>query len=253
MAKWSLAPIEGSTVEELKAALQQHVSDLSLIFGELEQIELQVKGQGGYTPTVSNTLDLQGNSVMNARPSRMDTEYITRKEAQDFSLYAKGGMHKARGRIQAMSGLTVTSAVAQDDALPLGQAEKMMAGAIPAGIITLWSGSATAVPTGWALCDGSSGTPDLRDRFLVGAGGAYAVGATGGAAALNLAHTHSDGTYATATPSATTTVDNNLALSTVAVASGTHTHDVTGASGTALSATQDIRPPFYSLAYIMKL
>lgn len=53
---------------------------------------------------------------------------------------------------------------------------------IPSGLISLWYGSIASIPTGWALCDGSSGTPDLRDRFVVGAGNAYTVNATGGAA-----------------------------------------------------------------------
>ena len=53
---------------------------------------------------------------------------------------------------------------------------------VPAGAITGWSGDVASIPAGWALCDGGNGTPDLRDRFLIGAGGAYAPGATGGAA-----------------------------------------------------------------------
>jgi hypothetical protein len=53
----------------------------------------------------------------------------------------------------------------------------------PAGGIIMWSGSIGSIPTGWLLCDGTSGTPDLRDRFVVGAGTTYAVAATGGAAA----------------------------------------------------------------------
>lgn len=55
----------------------------------------------------------------------------------------------------------------------------------PVGMITLWSGSIGSIPAGWALCNGSNGTPDLRDRFVVGAGSTYAVGATGGAATLS--------------------------------------------------------------------
>ena len=67
---------------------------------------------------------------------------------------------------------------------------------IPSGIITLWSGASDAVPTGWALCDGQNGTPDLRNRFIVGAGSTYAVGATGGSNTVTLttaqmpSHTH---------------------------------------------------------------
>src|SRR3990172_3920103 len=53
---------------------------------------------------------------------------------------------------------------------------------IPSGGIILWSGPADQIPSGWALCDGANGTPDLRDRFVVGAGGGYEIGATGGEA-----------------------------------------------------------------------
>lgn len=55
---------------------------------------------------------------------------------------------------------------------------------IPTGIISLWYGSIASVPSGWYLCDGGNGTPDLRDRFIVGAGSTYAVAATGGSASV---------------------------------------------------------------------
>jgi len=51
----------------------------------------------------------------------------------------------------------------------------------PPGIIIMWSGAIGAIPTGWTLCDGTNGTPDLRDRFVVCAGGVYSVGDSGGA------------------------------------------------------------------------
>jgi hypothetical protein len=63
--------------------------------------------------------------------------------------------------------------------------------AFPSGGIIIWSGSAVSIPGGWVLCDGLNGTPDLRDRFVVGAGSTYAVGATGGSAnAVLVSHTH---------------------------------------------------------------
>ena len=67
---------------------------------------------------------------------------------------------------------------------------------VPAGVILLWSGSIASIPSGWNLCDGTNGTPDLRNRFIVGAGSTYAVAATGGADSVTLdasqmpAHTH---------------------------------------------------------------
>lgn len=83
---------------------------------------------------------------------------------------------------------------------------------VPVGGIILWSGSVASIPSGWALCDGSSGTPDLRGRFVVGAGGAHSPDDTGGADSVDISHTHTSGTYATD--------------------SDGHTHDVTGTSAT---------------------
>ncbi len=65
---------------------------------------------------------------------------------------------------------------------------------IPIGFILLWSGSTGTIPTGYQICNGTNGTPDLRDRFVVGAGNSYAVGGTGGATSVTSggggAHTH---------------------------------------------------------------
>ena len=67
---------------------------------------------------------------------------------------------------------------------------------IPAGLISMWSGSIGSIPAGWYLCDGSNGTPNLTDRFVIGAGSSYAVNGTGGATSVTLvtanmpAHTH---------------------------------------------------------------
>jgi hypothetical protein len=87
--------------------------------------------------------------------------------------------------------------------------------AVPSGVITLWYGSIASIPSGWLLCNGSSGTPDLRDRFIVGAGSTYAVAATGGSANATLvSHTHT----------ATSTFTGS--------ALGTHTHTATDAGHT---------------------
>ena len=51
---------------------------------------------------------------------------------------------------------------------------------IPKGTILSWYGKSSNIPEGFALCDGTKGTPDLRNRFLVGAGSNYALGDTGG-------------------------------------------------------------------------
>lgn len=102
-----------------------------------------------------------------------------------------------------------------------------LAGLVPSGIITLWSGSIASVPAGWAFCNGTSGTPDLRDRFVVGAGSSYAVGATGGANTVTL--------DATMIPSHTHTI---TATGTSGNASADHTHSISG-SGTTSGHSND--------------
>lgn len=68
--------------------------------------------------------------------------------------------------------------------------------AMPSGGIIMWSGSIASVPTGWYLCDGNNGTPNLTNRFVVCAGGSYSVGSTGGASTHSMieaelaTHTH---------------------------------------------------------------
>jgi microcystin-dependent protein len=67
---------------------------------------------------------------------------------------------------------------------------------LPTGIIVMWNSTAASIPAGWQLCNGSNGTPDLRGQFIVGAGGSYAPGDSGGAASVTLSanampiHTH---------------------------------------------------------------
>ena len=65
------------------------------------------------------------------------------------------------------------------------------------GMIILWYGNTGNVPPGFALCDGNNGTPDLRNRFVVGAGDSYNPNDTGGTTSNTLTsdqlptHSHS--------------------------------------------------------------
>lgn len=59
-------------------------------------------------------------------------------------------------------------------------------GSIPSGGIIMWSGSIASIPAGWVICDGTNSTPDLRNRFVVGAGDVYAVAGTGGSDTVTL-------------------------------------------------------------------
>ena len=140
----------------------------------------------------------------------------------------------------------------------------------PTGGIILWSGSIAAIPSGWALCNGSNGTPDLRNRFIVGAGSTYAVAATGGSAdAIVVSHTHTatvtdpghrhSGIYTPAasigfsgTSSQYKTVDDQQNVSNSFTSTNTTGISVSNAS-TGSSGTNANLPPYYALAYIMKL
>jgi hypothetical protein len=143
-----------------------------------------------------------------------------------------------------------------------------VASSVPTGVIVMWSGNIASVPTGWSLCNGGNGTPDLRDRFIVGAGNVYAVAAVGGSAnAIVVDHTHSATSVVTdpghahsyTAPSGT---DNsgvsgsNVVDTTVSSTTGTANTGITVATtvtSTGSSATNANLPPYYALAYIMKL
>ena len=144
---------------------------------------------------------------------------------------------------------------------------------VPAGVILLWSGSIASIPSGWNLCDGTNGTPDLRNRFVVAAGDTYAVGATGGADSVTLdasqmpAHTHTgttstDGAHNHNVSVQAATIqdcqrdnsyfrgDGGLTTYTTTT-NGNHSHTFTTAS-TGGGGSHENRPPYYALAYIQK-
>ena len=122
---------------------------------------------------------------------------------------------------------------------------------VPAGCIVLWSGAASDIPAGWHLCDGTSGTPDLRDRFVIGAGSTYAPGATGGNAQITLtenqlpAHKH---TYSNAFGVISNYGMYNGGASVIESISSNSTDSGSAGSGSPV----DILPPYYALCYIMK-
>jgi hypothetical protein len=133
---------------------------------------------------------------------------------------------------------------------------------IPSGGIFLWSGSIGSIPAGYVLCNGSNGTPDLRNRFVVGAGSTYPVDAIGGAAdAVVVSHTHaatvSDPGHSHTISAAlnlgsggsgVNVLDGGSTRSTSAVGTGISVSNATaGVSGTNANL-----PPYYALCYIMK-
>ncbi|XOF35104.1 MAG: hypothetical protein ACL93V_07400 [Candidatus Electrothrix sp. YB6] len=152
---------------------------------------------------------------------------------------------------------------------------------MPKGGIIMWSGAADAIPPGWALCNGRNGTPDLRDRFIVGAGGAYPVQATGGEEAVALTednmpqHRHEitvskDGSHRHSTelvrhyrsflggggddcPLKNQQQDNrDQTCSSATSETGEHAHTAECRPAGA-GRPHENRPPYYALFFIMKL
>ncbi len=110
---------------------------------------------------------------------------------------------------------------------------------VPIGSIVAWNAPVSAIPRAWSLCDGSNGTPDLRGRIPVGAGGAYSPGNFGGDASHDHdftgdGHAHQLG-FGNDVNYAPFAVHNNLPAQSI-------------------SGTTDIdsnMPPYYALPYIM--
>lgn len=120
--------------------------------------------------------------------------------------------------------------------------------AIPSGVILLWSGSVASIPSGWALCNGSSGTPDLRNRFVVGAGSTYAVGDTGGSATSTLtsselpAHTHSLSASGTTSGQSAGHTHTFSGTTSSMSANASHTHGVSDPGHQHLQGPYNARP-----------
>lgn len=163
-------------------------------------------------------------------------------------------------------------------------------GTVPIGGIILWSGSVATIPDGYALCNGSNGTPDLRNKFILGAYSDNASVAypnvppnsTGGSAnAVLVAHNHGKGTLAAGNGgSHRHTFDafgdggNNNTVPAVRFDGGGsvsydtsthngHAHPISGStaikginaagnSSSTQTGTNANIPPYYSLAYIMR-
>jgi len=132
------------------------------------------------------------------------------------------------------------------------------AGTIPIGGIIMWSGSIVSIPTGWALCNGSSGTPDLRDRFIVGAGNIYSVAGVGGTADSQLpAHTHnvtngSANSFIAVTEVSEEGVNQGGGGSVQVGDGGNETKTTFTIQSAGISSTNQNLPPYYALAFIMR-
>ena len=209
----------------------------------------------------------------------------------------KGGM-----KLNSSAGISGQFLMSKGDGETPQWGSATIPDAFSTGMIILWSGTFATIPTGWALCNGTNGTPNLADRFVMGASSSYPIGTTGGtndatlvshshtissssANAGNHAHTISGSTggagshsHSYTAPSGATKVDTGGSIgapsypisSATANTStiGNHTHSVSGSTSTTgnhkhtitstcgsagTNGTGKNLPPYYALAYIMRL
>lgn len=173
---------------------------------------------------------------------------------------------------QVSTDKNVTEGYRDDSLLFRNEAEQFKnkaeasAEGFPTGGIVMWSGSVATIPSGWFLCDGTNGTPDLRNRFVVGAGGAYGVGDTGGVAEVTLteaqmpAHSHTGSTnsagnhthsVARGAPGGEGAANGTTGSSFDTGVGGAHSHSLT-INNTGGGQAHENRPPYYALCFIMK-
>ena len=247
----------------------------------------------GFAPLASPTFTgtpLSTTAIKSTNTTQIATTAYVKDNLSDYATLASPtftGIPAAPTAIAATNTTQVaTTAFSQSAIAAAVQA------ALPAGVITMWSGSAAAIPTGWLLCDGTNSTPDLRGKFVMGSNVSYAVGATGGTDSITLtnaelpAHTHTgttdaDGIHShfvantdSVNPSTTGPLSNTNYIGKTGSSAATSSNYILGGSNTV--ATQgltspssshthafttgstgsdtafSILPPYYALCYIMK-
>ena len=246
--------------------------------------------------TAANNTDINSININEGCPPSTINNAIREVMAQikDWQDGASGDDWTSAGTLNITGSLELdgSTGTAGQVLVSNGTATPTWGDAFVTGMIMLWSGSTGSIPSGWALCDGGGSTPDLRNRFVVGAGSTYAVNATGGSANATLpSHSHT----ASTTVNTKTGLNGTLTLLNRGGSSGAqslmrarsgsvtyassgqgnygtgwegeggsnsskatfalnHNHSAsTSVTAAGSSATNANLPPYYALAYIMKL
>ena len=220
--------------------------------------------------TLKNTLPSVTGAIT---ASHSELNVLDGATATTAELNVLSGLTATTAELNVLDGITASTAELNytDGVTSNIQTQLNTIQVIPSGVIMLWSGAANAIPTGYVICDGSNSTPNLRNSFVIGAGGTYAVGATGGSAnAIVVDHTHTGTTNTTGahthliphnydSGTAGNYISGNDGPNNIAGSSnqsgmssaGDHSHTLT-ISNTGSSGTNANLPPYYALCYIMK-
>jgi microcystin-dependent protein len=252
-------------------------------------IKMQVADSGEVSDATSMGAIAIGN--INGKHMLMDNDEIMAKTNPNtaglLKFQEEGGTVQIRSNASKVAGTTVLTAYGNIDSK--GKVKENGNDLLPPGAIIMWNGS--AIPAGWALCDGGTYTwaaggtttaPNLMDRFIIagnatggtGTAGAYALGNTGGNSTITLSiaqmpsHDHGGSTSTTGAHTHDVTYNQSNGTSDGGGPGASNRED--GKSGTTVTSTSagdhahtiaaqgsgsaiDIRPKYYALAYIMKL
>lgn len=197
----------------------------------------------------------------------------------EYNAIASAISSKADSNSPSLTGTPTTpTATAGTNTTQIASCAFVLANAVPTGVITMWSGTIATIPSGWYLCDGNNSTPDLRDKFIIGAkqdetaiaktnvtGALTQTGGTKDAVVASHTHTitdpghlHEGGTPAetagslfgngsTTGPYRSSLMNETFPTPNTSTKTTGITVDSAGVSGT----NQNL-PPYYALAFIMK-
>ncbi len=232
------------------SALNVRSDDLTFYGADSSQ-ELEVL-DGGPVNIKNANLQLNGNSIEGVEYLKLNNIEFGSLPTEEFVIgidnsespkyYHNGSWRKFWTSKNDGDGSGLNADMVDGEEPPFGQ--------MPSGAIVMWSGSISNIPSGWVLCDGNNGTPDLRDRFVVGAGNSYNVGNTGGEASHNLTESempsHNHGIKEVSNVN-----DSNIGEGF------THNDGDTSYINFSQDAGGDSahenRPPYHALAYIQKV
>ena len=149
-----------------------------------------------FVDTSSGNEDLRVNTNLTYNTStQVITGKISTLSNHDTDDLSEGSTNQYFTTARARASVSATGDLSYNSSN--GQFSVSVPSAFVSGMIILWSGNTGNIPSGFVLCDGNNGTPNLTDRFVVGAGAAYSPGATGGSSSVTLStsqlpsHNHS--------------------------------------------------------------
>lgn len=265
--------ITGNSVDELRKSTQFWAQQ---IYNHLDRIT----GLRG-VPTLFASLDAQGNALQNVAPASNPADAVVKAQTLTTAMGPNGEPQFDAGMVGIFN---LPPGDHPEDAVNLQQVQALIealraqiAQAVPSGLIAMWKGTVAAIPAGWTLCNGANGTPDLRDKFVVGArqddAGVAKTNLTGAltqtGGSINYTPAGTLSSVSAGTPAGTVAAIAATATATQITTPGVgqntadqvHTHPAPTFTGAALAGhthtftgtAAQIEPPYYALCYIMKL